>query len=83
MSDDEYLKSRITELEQEIESIKSVLGAFAVGLDKVSQVQANQTGVIEGLVQTSELQAQYMQKLVENTEKHNELLNLLLERKND
>jgi len=77
---DENIKARLTELEREIESLKSTLGAFAIGLDKVSQTQANQTHVIEGLVAASEMQAQYMKRLVENTEKHNELLKLLLEK---
>lgn len=80
---EEDIKTRLKELEEEIETLKSTLAAFAVGLDKVSQTQANQTHVIEGLVTASETQAQYMKRLVENTEKHNELLKLLLEKNSD
>jgi hypothetical protein len=82
-NDNENLKARIAALEKEIEELKSTLGFFAVGLDKVSQTQVNQMYVIEGLVKASEMQAQYMKRLVENTEKHTELLKLLLEKKDN
>ena len=80
---EENLKARIEALEQEIETLKNALGAFAVGLDKVSQTQANQTDVMEGLVRANETQALYLKRLVENTELHNELLKKLLENKDD
>jgi hypothetical protein len=84
MSNDyEDIKARLTILERENEALKNALGAFAVGLDKVSQTQANQTDVIEGLVTANETQAHYLKRLVENTEKHNELLKRLLENKGD
>lgn len=76
-------ESRIRSLEQQIETLKTVLGGFAVGLDKVSQAQANQTDVIEGLVQANETQAHYLKRLVENTEKNNELLKRFLEKGDD
>lgn len=83
MSDDEKFKARITELEEQVASLKNVVGAFAIGLDKVSQIQANQTSVIEGLVKAGQSQATYLKQLVENTELNNKLLKRLLESKNE
>lgn len=74
---------RIKTLEQEIEVLKNVLGSFALGLDKVSQIQENQTSVIEGLVQANEAQVYYLKSLIENTEQNNELLRRLLENNED
>ncbi|MBI5933452.1 MAG: hypothetical protein HY867_07055 [Chloroflexi bacterium] len=66
-------ENRIKSLEQEINQLKHALGQFAVGLDKVSQVQANQTSVIAGLIQATETQAHVLKKLVDNTNRNNEL----------
>ncbi|MBI5825306.1 MAG: hypothetical protein HZB18_14855 [Chloroflexi bacterium] len=81
MSNDTDNEARIKALEQQINLLKNALGSFALGLDKVSQVQAGQTGVIGGLVQANETQAQYLKKLSEDIEKNNELLKRLLEKR--
>ena len=81
--DDENLKARIASLEEEIASLKSTLGAFGIGLDKVSQIQEIQTEVIDGLVNANAMQAHYLKRLVENTELHNELLKRLLGKEAD
>lgn len=80
--DYEEIKARLAALERENETLKSALGSLALGLDKVSQIQVNQTYVLDGLVKASETQAQYLKRLVENTEKQNELMKLFLEKKN-
>jgi hypothetical protein len=81
--DDRNHEARIRSLEQQIETLKNVLGNFAVGLDKVSQAQADQTDVIEGLLEANETQAHYLKRLVENSEENNGLLRRLLEKKDD
>lgn len=73
-SESKDFESRINDLEAEINLLKSALGQFAVGLDKVSQVQANQTNVIGGLIQANETQAHVLKRLVDNTERNNELI---------
>jgi len=63
-SNDKKLKARISALEQDIENLKNALGVFAVGVDKVSQIQANQMDALEGLVSANEAQAKYIKSLV-------------------
>lgn len=75
MPNDKKLEDRIEQLEKQVETLKSVLGNFAVGLDKVSQIQANNTDAIEELVEASAAQVKYLKKLVDNTSTNNKLLN--------
>jgi septal ring factor EnvC (AmiA/AmiB activator) len=78
MADDKHLEDRIKSLEHQVETLKHALGSFAVGLDKVSQIQANHTGAIEELTQASAAQVKYLKKLDGNTNKTNRLLSDVL-----
>ncbi|MBI5022544.1 MAG: hypothetical protein HZB59_14005 [Ignavibacteriales bacterium] len=80
MTNDKKLEDRIQQLEEQVESLKGALGNFAVGLDKVSQIQSNNTGAIEELVEASASQVKYLKKLVDNTAANNKLLNAVVKK---
>lgn len=77
MLNDEDIKARLSALEQEIESIRNILSAVAVALDKVSQNQAVQSDTIRNLVGANEESLMTLEKVVTKTMQTNELLQKL------
>lgn len=80
MKKDKDNEARIKELEKQVNSLKFAIGIFAGGLDKVSQIQANQTGVVEKLVEGNENHTKALKKLMQKTDETNSLVKRLLPR---
>ena len=74
---------RIKVLEKEVDLLKTVLGQMAVGFDKLSQVQANQTDVMESLIQAKNKELPLLKGLIDTGETTKKMLSQLLKKSSE